>query len=56
MTEAVDLPLRGELRYGLELARLVADPEFLLPKRQPKAPAVLLVPGFISPRRSLSHG
>ena len=54
MTEAVDVPLRGELRYGLELARLVADPEFLLPKRRPEAPAVLLVPGFMAGDQSLS--
>ena len=30
-------PLRGELRYGLELARLTADREFVLPRRQPNA-------------------
>lgn len=55
MTEtAVDLPLRGELRYGLELARLLADPEFLLPRRRSNAPAVLLVPGFMAGDQSLS--
>ena len=54
MTEAVDLPLRGELRYGLELARLVADPEFLFPERTSSAPAVLLVPGFLAGDQSLS--
>jgi triacylglycerol lipase len=54
MTEAVDLPLRGELRYGLELARLVADPEFLSPRRTSTGPAVLLVPGFLAGDQSLS--
>src|ERR1700747_1740305 len=45
--EAVDLPLRGELRYGLELTRLVCDPAFLHPGCQTDAPPVLLVPGFM---------
>lgn len=54
MTAAVDVPLRGELRYGLELARLAADREFLSPKRQRNAPAVLLVPGFMAGDLSLS--
>ena len=53
MIEALDLPLRGELRYGLELTRLVADPEFLFPKERPDAPAVLLVPGFMAGDQSL---
>jgi pimeloyl-ACP methyl ester carboxylesterase len=47
-------PLRGELRYGLELARLTADREFILPRRHPNAPPVLLVPGFMAGDRSLS--
>jgi pimeloyl-ACP methyl ester carboxylesterase len=46
-------PLRGELRYGLELARLVSDREFLRPARSADAPAVLLVPGFMAGDRSL---
>jgi pimeloyl-ACP methyl ester carboxylesterase len=46
-------PLRGELRYGLELARLVADREFLRPVRSADAPAVLLVPGFMAGDQSL---
>lgn len=54
MGEAVDVPLRGELRYGLELARLAADPEFLRPKRQRDAPPVLLVPGFMAGDTSLA--
>lgn len=52
--EALDLPLRGELRYGLELARLAADPDFLRPTRQPDAPPVLLVPGFLAGDESLA--
>jgi triacylglycerol lipase len=47
-------PLRGELRYGLELARLVADREFLSPGRRSDAPPVLLVPGFMAGDQSLS--
>jgi triacylglycerol lipase len=54
MGEAVEVPLRGELRYGLELARLAADPEFLRPKRRPDAPPVLLVPGFMAGDQSLA--
>jgi triacylglycerol lipase len=50
----VDLPLRGELRYGLELARLAADREFLRPVRRPDAPPVLLVPGFMAGDQSLA--
>src|SRR3954447_5626815 len=47
-------PLRGELRYGLELARLLGDPAFLRPQRKPHAPPVLLVPGFMAGDSSLS--
>jgi pimeloyl-ACP methyl ester carboxylesterase len=54
MNEAVDVSLRGELRYGLELARLTADREFVRPKRRPNAPPVLLVPGFMAGDQSLS--
>ena len=54
MTEALHLALRGELRYGLELARLLADHEFLFPKQQADAPAVLLLPGFMAGDQSLS--
>ena len=46
--------LRGELRYGLEFARLAADPEFFAPKRRPNPPPVLLVPGFMASDQSLS--
>jgi triacylglycerol lipase len=52
--QPADVPLRGELRYGLELARLASAPEFLRPRRQPGAPPVLLVPGFMAGDRSLA--
>jgi pimeloyl-ACP methyl ester carboxylesterase len=46
-------PLRGELRYGLELARLLADRDFHRPAHSAHAPPVLLVPGFMAGDRSL---
>jgi pimeloyl-ACP methyl ester carboxylesterase len=46
-------PLRGEVRYGLELARLLADRDFRAPGRRPSAPAVVLVPGFMAGDQSL---
>lgn len=46
--------LRGELRYGLEFARLAAAPEFLAPKRGADPPPVLLVPGFMASDQSLN--
>src|SRR6201997_2188739 len=52
--EPADPPLRGELRYGLELARLVCDPIFLHPGRQADAPPVLLVPGLMAGDTSLA--
>lgn len=52
--EAVDVKLRGELRCGWELARLAADAEFLRPRRQPHAPPVFLVPGFMAGDQSLA--
>jgi triacylglycerol lipase len=52
--EALDVPLRGELRYGFELARLSCDPAFWLPRRQAAAPPVLLVPGFMAGDASLA--
>jgi triacylglycerol lipase len=48
------LPLRGELRYGLELARLLTDREFLRPSCGERQPSVLLVPGFMAGDQSLS--
>jgi len=52
--EAPAAPLRGELRYGLELARLLADQDFRRPRRRPGESAVLLVPGFMAGDQSLS--
>jgi pimeloyl-ACP methyl ester carboxylesterase len=52
--QAADVPFRGELRYGLELARLSADPAFLFPTRSRTAPAVLLIPGFLAGDPSLA--
>src|SRR4051812_50074554 len=46
-------PLRGELRYGLELARLLSDRGFRSPVRQEGRPPVLLVPGFMAGDQSL---
>src|SRR5947208_17165659 len=46
-------PLRGELRYGLELMRLMTQREFHAPVRRESAPAVLLVPGFMAGDQSL---
>jgi pimeloyl-ACP methyl ester carboxylesterase len=51
---ASDTHLRGELRYGLELARLVADPAFLRPRRRRDSPPVLLIPGFMAGDSSLA--
>jgi len=51
--EAAAVPLRGELRFGFEFARLAADPDFIRPKRQPDAPPALLVPGFLAGDSSL---
>jgi pimeloyl-ACP methyl ester carboxylesterase len=52
--EPADPPLRGELRHGLEFARLVCDPTFLRPGRQADAPPVLLVPGLMAGDTSLA--
>jgi triacylglycerol lipase len=52
--EAPAAPLSGELRYGMELARLFADAGFRRPARAPDAPPVLLVPGFMAGDGSLS--
>jgi triacylglycerol lipase len=52
--QSVDVRLRGELRYGLELARLIADRHFLRPERRRRSPPVLLVPGFIAGDASLA--
>jgi pimeloyl-ACP methyl ester carboxylesterase len=47
-------PLRGELRYSFELARLMADPAFLRPAFDPASPPVLLIPGFMAGDGSLA--
>ena len=52
--KAPAVPLRGELRYGFELARLLADPDFRRPPRRGSNPPVLLVPGFLAGDQSLS--
>jgi triacylglycerol lipase len=53
--EARVAPLRGELRYGFELARLLADRDFARPAaRAVGVPPVLLVPGFMAGDSSLA--
>jgi len=52
-TEAPATRLSGELRYGLELARLLADRDFRRPARSGNARPVLLVPGFMAGDGSL---
>jgi pimeloyl-ACP methyl ester carboxylesterase len=52
--DAPAAPLRGELRYGLELARLLSDRDFRRPDRRGGDPPVLLVPGFMAGDPSLS--
>jgi pimeloyl-ACP methyl ester carboxylesterase len=56
--DPLELQLRGELRYGFELARLLRDPAFLRPEHRVDAPPVLLVPGFMAGDASLAvlHG
>jgi triacylglycerol lipase len=52
--EGMAAPLRGELRYGFELARLVVQPQFRNPGRRPDHPPALLVPGFMAGDQSLA--
>ncbi len=47
-------PLFGELRYGFELAGLLATREFRRPAGSSEGPPVLLVPGFMAGDSSLS--
>ena len=47
-------PLWGELRYGGELARLLADREFRAVERRADAQPVLLIPGFMAGDASLT--
>jgi hypothetical protein len=49
-----DVPFKGELRHGLELARLLASREFLLARRAVATPPVMLIPGFMAGDPSLS--
>jgi pimeloyl-ACP methyl ester carboxylesterase len=47
-------PVRGELRYWLELARLLVDRRFLSVKPAGEALPVLLIPGFMAGDTSLT--
>jgi triacylglycerol lipase len=47
-------PLWGELRYGGELARLLADRRLRAPRRSHDAQPVLLIPGFMAGDASLA--
>ena len=47
-------PVRGELRYWLELARLLVDRRFLSVGRAVDPPPVLLIPGFMAGDASLT--
>jgi triacylglycerol lipase len=47
-------PLWGELRYGRELARLLASREFHAVKRRADAPPTMLIPGFMAGDPSLA--
>jgi len=46
--------LWGELRYGGELARLLASREFLMVERRAEAQPVMLIPGFMAGDASLT--
>jgi triacylglycerol lipase len=50
----VSAPLRGELRYGSELARLLADERFRRVTRADEPRPVLLIPGFLAGDTSLT--
>jgi pimeloyl-ACP methyl ester carboxylesterase len=47
-------PIRGELRYGLELSRLLADHRFRAPARAHAGRPILLIPGFMAGDASLT--
>lgn len=47
-------PVWGELRYGGELVRLLADAALRPPRRRSDAPPVMLIPGFMAGDNSLS--
>jgi pimeloyl-ACP methyl ester carboxylesterase len=46
-------PIWGELRYGSELAQMLADSELRAPRRRHDAQPVLLIPGFMAGDNSL---
>jgi triacylglycerol lipase len=46
-------PVWGELRYGAELARLLADGQLRSPQRHADAAPVMLIPGFMAGDSSL---
>lgn len=52
--EPVSAPVRGELRYWPELARLLADPRFHRVTRGRDPHPVLLIPGFLAGDASLT--
>jgi triacylglycerol lipase len=52
--QRVTAPLRGELRYGLELTRLLAGRRFRGVTRAPGRRPVLLIPGFLAGDASLT--
>jgi triacylglycerol lipase len=54
VTRSPVAPLWGELRYGGELARLLADGELRTPRRRVDAQPVLLIPGFMAGDASLA--
>jgi triacylglycerol lipase len=54
MAGAPTAPVWGELRYGGELVRLLADAALHPPHRRGDAPPVLLIPGFMAGDNSLS--
>jgi triacylglycerol lipase len=56
LTSIAPNPFPGELRYWVELARLMADPVFRAPPDQePKRPRpVILIPGFLAGDKSLT--
>jgi triacylglycerol lipase len=47
-------PVWGELRYGAELARLLADGRLRSPKRHADVAPVMLIPGFMAGDASLA--
>jgi triacylglycerol lipase len=51
---AVSAPIRAELRYWGELARLMADGRFRSPERAANRSPVLLIPGFMAGDSSLT--